>query len=179
MFAVLFGGAVALLPVFANDILMIGPEGLGVLRAAPALGAVLMTFFLARFPIKQQAGQKMLIAVAGFGLSIIGFGFSTWFGLSLFMLFLSGLFDSISVNVRSTLLQLHTPEHMKGRVSAVNSIFVGSSNELGEFESGVTAHWFGTVPAVLFGGCMTLLVVGVTAAKAKVLRNLHLNVDDK
>ncbi len=179
MFAVLFGGAVALLPVFANDILMIGPEGLGVLRAAPALGAVLMTFFLARFPIQQQAGQKMLIAVAGFGLSIIGFGFSQWFGLSLFMLFLSGLFDSISVNVRSTLLQLHTPEHMKGRVSAVNSIFVGSSNELGEFESGVTAHWFGTVPAVFFGGCMTLLVVGVTAAKAKVLRNLHLETDDK
>lgn len=179
MFAVLFGGAVALLPVFANDILMIGPEGLGILRAAPALGAVLMTFFLARFPIQQQAGQKMLIAVAGFGLSIIGFGLSTWFGLSLFMLFLSGLFDSISVNVRSTLLQLHTPEHMKGRVSAVNSIFVGSSNELGEFESGVTAHWLGTVPAVVFGGCMTLVVVGITAAKAKVLRNLHLETDEK
>ena len=121
----------------------------------------------------------MLIAVAGFGLSIIGFGLSTWFGLSLFMLFLSGLFDSISVNVRSTLLQLHTPEHMKGRVSAVNSIFVGSSNELGEFESGVTAHWLGTVPAVVFGGCMTLLVVGITAAKAKVLRNLHLETDEK
>lgn len=179
MFAVLFGGAVALLPVFANDILMIGPEGLGVLRAAPALGAVTMTFFLARFPIQQQAGSKMLIAVAGFGVSIIGFGLSPWFELSLFMLFLSGLFDSISVNVRSTLLQLHTPEHMKGRVSAVNSIFVGSSNELGEFESGVTAHWLGTVPAVVFGGCMTLVVVGITAAKAKVLRNLHLETDEK
>ncbi len=179
MFAVLFGGAVALLPVFANDILMIGPEGLGVLRAAPAFGAVLMTFFLARFPIRQHAGRKMLVAVAGFGICIIGFGLSPWFGLSLFMLFLSGVFDSISVNVRSTLLQIHTPEHMKGRVSAVNNVFVGSSNELGEFESGITAHWFGTVPAVVFGGCMTLVVVSITAAKAKVLRNLHLEANDK
>ncbi len=177
MFAVLFGGAVALLPVFANDILKIGPQGLGILRATPAFGAVLMTFFLARYPIRHQAGQKMLIAVAGFGLCIIGFGLSQWFWLSLFMLFLAGLFDSISVNVRSTLLQLHTPEHMKGRVSAVNNIFVGSSNELGEFESGLTAHWFGTVPAVVFGGSMTLLVVGITAARARILRNLHINVE--
>ncbi len=178
MFAVLFGGAVALLPVFANDILMIGPQGLGILRAAPALGAVVMTFFLARYPIQQNAGQKMLIAVAFFGLAIIGFGLSPWFWLSLIMLFLTGVFDSVSVNVRSTLLQLHTPEHMKGRVSAVNNIFVGSSNELGEFESGVTAHWFGTVPAVVFGGSMTLLVVGITAARAKILRNLHIMADD-
>lgn len=178
MFAVLFGGAVALLPVFANDILKIGPEGLGILRAAPALGAVCMTFFLARYPIKQNAGQKMLVAVAFFGLAIIGFGLSTWFWLSLVMLFLTGLFDSVSVNVRSTLLQLHTPEHMKGRVSAVNNIFVGSSNELGEFESGITAHWFGTVPAVVLGGSMTLLVVAITAAKAKVLRKLHINHED-
>ncbi|CAN5142967.1 MFS transporter [soil metagenome] len=174
MFAVLFGGAVALLPVFANDILKIGPQGLGILRAAPALGAVCMTFFLARYPIQYQAGQKMLIAVALFGLAIIGFGLSQWFWLSLLMLFLTGLFDSVSVNVRSTLLQLHTPEHMKGRVSAVNNIFVGSSNELGEFESGITAHWFGTIPAVVFGGSMTLLVVGITSLKAKVLRNLHI-----
>jgi MFS family permease len=178
MFAVLFGGAVALLPVFANDILKIGPEGLGILRAAPALGAVCMTFYLAKYPIKQNAGQKMLVSVAFFGLAIIGFGLSTWFWLSLLMLFLTGLFDSVSVNVRSTLLQLHTPEHMKGRVSAVNNIFVGSSNELGEFESGITAHWFGTVPAVVFGGSMTLLVVAVTAAKAKVLRKLHINHED-
>lgn len=178
MFAVLFGGAVALLPVFANDILKIGPQGLGILRAAPALGAVAMTFFLARYPIKQHAGQKMLAAVACFGLCMIAFGLSKVFALSLFILFLSGVFDSVSVNVRSTLLQLHTPEHMKGRVSAVNSIFVGSSNELGEFESGLTAHWMGTVPAVVFGGSMTLLVVGITAAKARVLRNLHIGQEE-
>jgi MFS family permease len=179
MFAVLFGGAVALLPVFANDILKIGPQGLGILRAAPAFGAVLMTFYLARYPIRQHAGKKMLLAVACFGLCIIGFGLSHWFWLSLVMLFLTGLFDSVSVNVRSTLLQLHTPEHMKGRVSAVNNIFVGSSNELGEFESGVTAHLMGTVPAVVFGGIMTLVVVGITSAKATILHNLHINVDEE
>lgn len=121
----------------------------------------------------------MLIAVACFGLAIIGFGLSDMFWLSLLMLFLTGVFDSISVNVRSTLLQLYTPEHMKGRVSAVNNIFVGSSNELGEFESGLTAAWMGTVRAVVFGGSVTLLVVAITAARGKILRNLHLNTEDE
>ncbi len=174
LFAVLFGGAVALLPMFADTILKTGPEGLGVLRAAPAVGSVLMAVLLAYYPPRQQAGYKMLLSVAAFGLCMIGFALSTSFYLSLLLLFLSGAFDNVSVVIRSTIIQGFTPDEMKGRVSAVNSIFVGSSNELGAFESGVMAKWMGLVPSVVFGGCMTLLVVGFTYLKADKLKKLNL-----
>ncbi len=175
LFAVLFGGAVALLPVFARDILNEGPQALGYLRAAPALGAVTMAVIMAYKPIKQKAGLKMLGAVAGFGLAMIVFALSKNFWLSFAALLLSGVFDSISVIIRSTLVHTLTPESMKGRVSAVNNIFVGSSNELGAFESGVAARVLGVVPSVIFGGCMTLLVVLVTRIKAKKLESLDLD----
>ncbi|QCR24367.1 MFS transporter [Pontibacter sp. SGAir0037] len=177
MFAVLFGGAVALLPIFASDILLIGPQGLGFLRAAPAVGSVIMAVFMAYRPVTIQAGKKMLWAVAGFGVCIVLFGLSTSFWFSLLLLALSGAFDSISVIIRSTLIHTLTPEYMKGRVSSVNSIFVGSSNEIGAFESGFTAKIMGVVPAVVFGGAMTLFVVGVTAFKADKLRSLDLTPD--
>jgi len=172
MFAVLFGGAVALLPIFAAEILMVGPQGLGMLRAAPALGAVLMAFYITHHPIQRNAGKVMLFCVAGFGASMIGFGLSTSFLFSLAMLMLSGMFDSVSMIIRSTLIHTRTPENMKGRVSAVNSIFVGSSNEIGAFESGATAKLMGAVASVVFGGFMTLFVVGFTGWKAKELRRL-------
>ncbi|RAU81476.1 MFS transporter [Pontibacter arcticus] len=174
LFAVLFGGAVALLPIFASDILKTGPEGLGFLRAAPAVGSVLMAVYMAHHPISVKAGKKMLWCVAGFGLTIILFGLSSNFWFSLVMLALSGGFDSISVIIRSTLIHTLTPEYMKGRVSSVNNIFVGSSNEIGAFESGFMAKLLGVVPAVVFGGTMTLLVVGITALKADKLRVLDL-----
>jgi MFS family permease len=174
LFAVLFGGAVALLPVFAKDILQVGAEGLGILRAMPAVGAVCMAVWLAYMPIGKNAGNLLLWCVAGFGLATIGFALSTNFGLSLLCLFLTGAFDSVSVVIRSTLVQTLTPDNMKGRVSAVNSIFIGSSNEIGAFESGLAAKLMGTVPSVVFGGCMTLLVVGVVAAFARKLRQLDL-----
>ncbi|KAA9325396.1 MFS transporter [Adhaeribacter soli] len=174
LFAVLFGGAVALLPIFASDILQTGPQGLGFLRAAPAIGSVLMALYLAHRPINVNAGKKMLLCVAGFGVCIILFGISRNFWFSLAMLALSGMFDSISVIIRSTLIHTFTPEYMKGRVSAVNNIFVGSSNEIGSFESGAVARLMGVVPSVVFGGCMTILVVGITALKAKKLRNLQM-----
>lgn len=173
MFAVLFGGAVALLPVYAKDILKVGAAGLGDLEAAPAVGSVLMAIALTYFPLKQKVGQKLLWAVAGFGLATILFGVSTSFPLSLFLLFLTGVFDSVSVIVRSTLIHTFTPEHMKGRVSAVNNIFIGSSNEIGAFESGAAARLLGTVPSVVFGGFMTILVVGITTVLAPRLRRLH------
>ncbi|MEQ8425807.1 MAG: MFS transporter, partial [Cyclobacteriaceae bacterium] len=141
MFAVLFGGAVALLPIFAAEILEVGPQGLGMLRAAPAIGAVLMAIFITHNPIHRNTGKVMLLCVAGFGASMIGFGLSTSFIFSLCMLMLSGMFDSVSMIIRSTLIHTRTPENMKGRVSAVNSIFVGSSNEIGAFESGLTAKF--------------------------------------
>lgn len=172
LFAVLFGGAVALLPIFASDILKTGPEGLGFLRAAPAVGSVLMAVYMAYKPVSAKAGKKMLLCVAGFGVCIILFGLSTSFWFSLLLLALSGAFDSVSVIIRSTLMHTLTPEYMKGRVSSVNNIFVGSSNEIGAFESGFTAKLMGVVPAVVFGGVMTLVVVGVTAFKADKLRNL-------
>ncbi|GAA4426587.1 MFS transporter [Pontibacter saemangeumensis] len=175
LFAVLFGGAVALLPIFASDILQTGPEGLGFLRAAPAVGSVLMAVIMAYHPIAANAGKKMLWCVAGFGVCIVLFGLSTNFWFSLVLLALSGAFDSISVIIRSTLIHTLTPEYMKGRVSSVNNIFVGSSNEIGAFESGFTAKLMGVVPAVLFGGVMTLVVVGVTAVKADKLRVLSLD----
>ena len=174
LFAVLFGGAVALLPIFASDILRTGPEGLGFLRASPAVGSILMAVYLTHRPIHVNAGKRKLLCVAGFGLCMILFGLSTNFWFSLLLLGLSGAFDSISVIIRSTLMQTLTPEHMKGRVSSVNNIFVGSSNEIGAFESGFTARFMGVVPSVIFGGCMTLLVVGVTSWKAEKLRKLHL-----
>jgi MFS family permease len=174
MFAVLFGGAVALLPIFASDILKTGPEGLGFLRAAPAIGSVVMAVWMAYYPITVKAGKKMLWCVAGFGVSLILFGLSTSFWFSLVMLVLSGAFDSISVIIRSTLIHTLTPEYMKGRVSSVNSIFVGSSNEIGAFRAGAMAKLLGAVPSVVLGGLITLGVVGVTAAKADKLRELDL-----
>jgi MFS family permease len=159
MTAVLFGGAVALLPIFALDILQVGPQGFGVLRAAPAVGAILTMLFTAYVPVNKNAGIKLLTAIFLFGVCIIIFGLSTIFWISLLALFFSGVVDGISMVIRSTILQLKTPDHMRGRVASVNSIFVGSSNELGAFESGLTAKLMGTVPAVVFGGCMTLLIV--------------------
>lgn len=179
MFAVLFGGAVALLPIFAAEILLVGPQGLGMLRAAPAVGAVLMALYLTHNPITRNTGKVMLACVAGFGASMIGFGLSTSFILSLSMLMLSGMFDSVSMIIRSTLIHTRTPENMKGRVSAVNSIFVGSSNEIGAFESGVTAKLMGVVASVVFGGVMTLVTVGITGWKAKKLTNLDYLDEEK
>jgi MFS family permease len=174
MFAVLFGGAVALLPIFADDILKVGAEGLGALRAAPAIGSCVTLLLLAYVPLEKKAGVKLLGAVFCFGLSIICFGLSGLFWLSWTALFLSGVFDGVSVVIRNTILQLKTPDDMRGRVSAVHTMFVGSSNEFGSFESGVTAKWMGTVPAVIFGGCMTLAVVTVTWLVSPRLRRLEL-----
>jgi MFS family permease len=172
LFSVLFGGAVALLPVFAAEILHVGPEGLGVLRAAPAVGAVVMSVVLAHLPPLRQAGKALLISVVVFGLSIIGFGLSRDFLLSLALLAVSGMSDTVSVVIRSTLLQVLTPAHLLGRVSSVNAIFIGSSNEIGAFESGAAARLIGTVPSVVLGGLVTLVVVAVTAAKVPQLRRL-------
>ncbi len=172
MFAVLFGGAVALLPVFASEILRVGPEGLGLLRAAPAAGAVGMSIWLAHRPPMRRAGRTLLACVALFGLCMIGFALSRSFVLSLALLAFSGMVDNVSVVIRSTLLTVLTPGHLLGRVSAVNSIFIGSSNEIGQFESGVAARLLGTVPSVLFGGTMTLLVVALMAWKNPELRRL-------
>jgi MFS family permease len=177
MVAVLFGGAVSLLPIFAQDILKVGPTGFGILRAAPAVGAFVTMLIAAYIPLNRNAGMKLLGAIFAFGLCILGFGLSTVFWISVVALFLSGAFDGISVVLRHTILQLHTPDSMRGRVSAVNSIFVGSSNELGAFESGFTARLMGTVPAVVFGGCMTLLIVGGTAAFSPSFRTLDLEKD--
>jgi len=175
MFAVLFGGAVALLPVFAADILHTGPEGLGMLRACPAFGAVIMSVWLAWHPPVKDSGLRMFAGVMGFGLCIIIFAVSQNFWLSAAILLLSGIFDNISVVIRSTILQMFTPNEMRGRVASVNSIFLGSSNELGSFESGAAAKIMGVVPSVIFGGCMTLGIVGFTAWKVPVLRNLNLS----
>ncbi len=177
MISVLFGGAIALLPVFARDILHVGPSGFGILRAAPAVGAFITMFVSAHIPLSKDAGKKLLMAIFGFGLSIILFGVSTSFYLSIVALFLSGVTDGVSMVIRQTILQLKTPDHMRGRVASVNSMFVGSSNELGAFESGLTAKLMGTVTAVVFGGCMTLLTVGLTALKNPTLRNLDLTKD--
>ncbi len=177
MVAVLFGGAVALLPIFAQDILKVGPEGFGILRAAPAVGAFLTMFITAYVPVNKNAGMKLLTAIFLFGVCIIVFGLSTIFWLSVFALFMSGVVDGISVVIRQTILQLKTPDSMRGRVSAVNSIFVGSSNELGAFESGLTAKLMGTVTAVVFGGSMTLLIVLGTGFFSPSFRKLDLQKD--
>jgi MFS family permease len=173
LFAVLFGGAVALLPIFAAEILKVGPEGFGLLRAAPSVGALIVALTVMHFPIKKNMGRLLLWCVAGFGMCMIGFGLSTNFILSLFLLLASGAFDCISVIIRLTLLQTLTPENMKGRVSSVNNIFIGSSNEIGMFESGVAARTMGVVPSVIFGGLMTMGVVGVISYFAKSLRKLQ------
>jgi len=161
LFAVLLGGATALLPVFARDILLTGPLGLGLLRSAPALGALGMSLWLARFPIERRVGRVMFTAVGLFGVATIAFGLSTSFWFSLAVLVVLGAADMISMVIRSAFVQLQTPDDMRGRVSAVNGLFIGASNQLGEFESGVTAHWLGTVPAVVLGGVGTLVVTGV------------------
>lgn len=177
MIAVLFGGAVALLPVFAQDILKVGSEGFGMLRAAPAVGAFMTMLVTAYIPISKHAGLKLLVAIFGFGISIIVFGLSSIFWISLVALFFSGVTDGVSMVIRQTILQLKTPDHMRGRVSSVNSMFVGSSNELGAFESGVTAKLMGTVTAVVFGGAMTLTTVITTGIVSPTFRKLDLQKD--
>ena len=174
MFAVLFGGAVALLPIFAQDILKVGSEGFGILRAAPAVGGLITMLVATSIPLNQKAGKKLLIAVFFFGLCIIGFGLSKNFWLSVILLFLSGVFDGISVVIRQTILQIYTPDNMRGRVSSVNSIFVGSSNELGAFESGFTSKIMGVVPAVVFGGIMTIGIVTAMGFSSPRFRNLDI-----
>jgi MFS family permease len=179
MFAVLFGGATALLPVFARDILKVGEVGYGWLRSAPGFGALIMFFLLAWMPLKKQPGVKLLLSIAGYGVAIIIFALSRNVYLSFLMLLLSGMLDAVSVVVRSTILQLFTPDDMRGRVSAVNTMFISSSNEIGEVESGITAKWMGTVPAVIFGGCMTLLVVLVTWFRAPMMRSFKLEIEEQ
>ena len=191
MFAVLFGGATALLPVYAVDILKVGEIGFGWMRAAPGIGSVICLIILSFIPLKKRLGIKLMLCIAGFGITTIifgycgsfgtdllfsmaGFGLSWGFVIAFLMLFLGGFFDAVSVVIRSTVLQVNTPDRMKGRVAAVNTMFISSSNELGAMESGITARWMGTVPAVVFGGCMTLVVVGVTYFAAPMLRTLKL-----
>lgn len=192
MFAVLFGGAVALLPVYTNEILNVGEVGFGWLRAAPGIGSVIMLVMVSFMPLKKKPGIKLLLSICGFGITTVLFGVCgdiadtriigtvlgcniSWaFLLGFFMLLLGGMFDAISVIIRGTVLQLYTPDSMRGRVAAVNTMFISSSNELGAMESGITARWMGTVPAVVFGGCMTLVVVGVTWFAAPLLRTLKL-----
>ena len=177
MISVLFGGAIALAAVFATDILDAGPQGFGILVAAPNVGSFLTMLVTAYIPIVKKAGLKLLVAVFGFGLSIIAFGLSTVFWMSVMALFLSGVFDGVSMVIRQTILQLKTPDHMRGRVSSVNSMFVGSSNELGAFESGLTAKLMGTATAVVFGGTMTLITVITTAFVSPSFRQLDLSKD--
>ncbi|WP_437396165.1 MFS transporter [Flagellimonas lutimaris] len=177
MIAVLFGGAVALLPIYAQDILHVGSEGFGILRAAPAVGASITMLGSTRFPLHKNAGKKLLWAVFAFGVCIIVFGLSELFWLSVIALFLSGSVDGVSMIIRQTILQLKTPDNMRGRVASVNSMFVGSSNELGAFESGLAAKLLGTVTAVVFGGCMTLLTAGTTAIASPTFRKLDLQDD--
>lgn len=175
MFAVLFGGAMALLPAFVADVLHSGPQTLGILRASPAIGAIVVGLWLTRRPISRNAGCILLVSVAGFGLCMMAFALSTSLWVSIAILALSGMLDSVSVVVRSTILQLTTPPDMLGRVSAINGIFIGSSNELGAFESGVAASLFGLIPSVFLGGLVTLAVVAVTAKVAPKLRRLHID----
>lgn len=192
MFAVLFGGAVALLPVYTEEILHVGEVGFGWLRAAPGIGSIAMLMILSFMPLKNKPGIKLLLSICGFGVTTIIFGLCgqladttilgkllgcniSWaFLLAFFMLLLGGMFDAISVVIRGTVLQLYTPDSMRGRVAAVNTMFISSSNELGAMESGITARWMGATPAVVFGGCMTLVVVGVTWFAAPLLRTLKL-----
>ena len=173
LFAVLFGGAVALVPVYAKDILHVGPIGFGWLNAAADIGAITMVLALTVNPMKQKQGIKLLIAVAGFGISIIVFGLSTYYWLSFIALLAGGVFDGVSVVVRGNIMQLKTPDELRGRVMSVNSMFINSSNEIGQFESGVAAKLMGVIPSVVFGGCMTLFVVVATWIKAPSLKKLE------
>mgnify|MGYP000259107573 FL=1 len=173
LFAVLFGGAVAMIPVFAKDILKVGPIGFGWLNAASDIGAIIIILIITVFPANRGQGKKLLLAVAGFGVCIIVFALSKIFWLSFVMLLLSGILDGFSMIVRGTIVQLKTPDHMRGRVMSVNSMFINSSNELGQFESGVAAKAMGVIPSVVFGGAMTLLVVGVTWFKAPALKKME------
>ena len=179
MIAVLFGGTVAILSVFAQDILKVGPEGFGMLNASISIGSIVTMFLTTYTPINRNTGKKMLISVFIFGVSIIAFGLSSIFWVSLLALFVSGAADGISMVIRQTILQLKTPDEMRGRVSSVNSMFVGSSNELGAFESGLAAKLVGPVAAVVFGGTMTILTVVTTAAVSPTIRNLDLTEDIK
>lgn len=172
MFGVFFGGATALLPIFARDILMIGPVGLGLLRSTPAIGALVTGLYLARHPLDRRVGQRMLIAVTVYGAATIAFGLSRWLPLTVIALIAIGAADVVSVVVRSTLVQTATPDDIRGRVSAVNSLFVGTSNQLGEFESGVTADWFGAVGSVVLGGAATLIVVAIASRRFPALRRM-------
>lgn len=179
MFAVLFGGAVALLPAFADQVLHVGSQGLGLLRAAPAVGSILTALVLALYPMKHIRTSWLLMVVAGFGVAIIGFGLSTHFAFAAFFLALSGMFDSVSVVIRSNLMQWLTPDDMRGRVSAVNSMFIISSNEIGAFESGLAAKLLGLVPSVIFGGCMTLAVVVATLLLCPQLKTIRVDAHRK
>lgn len=178
MFAVLFGGAVAMLPAYADQILHVGSEGLGALRAAPALGAVIMAVYLAVRPMKRLSAKMLMTVIVGFGICMIGFGLSKIFWLSMFFLALSGAFDSVSMVIRSTIMQLLTPEDMRGRVSSVNSMFIISSNEIGAFESGLAARYLGLVPSVVFGGFATLCVVAIVALGSPKFRKTIVVADD-
>jgi len=173
LFAVLFGGAAALIPVYARDILKIGARGFGFLNGATDMGSICVVILLTLYPIKRKQGKKLLIAVAGFGTCIIVFGLSKLFWLSFGVLLISGIMDGISVVTRGTIMQLKTPDNMRGRVMSVNSMFINSSNELGQFESGMMARLLGVVPSVVFGGCMTLMVVVVTWFKAPALGKME------
>jgi MFS family permease len=179
MFAVLFGGAVAMLPAFADTVLRTGSEGLGLLRASPAVGSIITALYLALYPMKQIRARLLLWVVAGFGACMIGFGLSETFGMAAFFLALSGAFDSVSMVVRSTLFQLLIPDAMRGRVSAVGSMFIISSNEIGAFESGVAARLMGLVPSIIFGGCASLSVVVATALCSPKLRRLVVDTEAK
>ena len=172
LFAVLLGGAVALLPVYAREILQVGASGLGLLRSAPGIGAVLTSVIVAHWPLRRKAGLAMMWCVCAFGAATMAFGLSRNLALSLGMLLLLGAADTVSVIVRSTMIQLSTPDTMRGRVSAVNMVFIGASNEVGQFESGLTAHWFGTVPAVVLGGVGTIVIVALWAWLFPGLRTL-------
>jgi MFS family permease len=178
MFAVLFGGAVSMLPAYADQVLHVGSEGLGALRAAPAIGAVITSILLATRPMKVLSAKRLLIVVAGFGVCIICFGLSHIFGLSMLFLALSGAFDSVSMVIRSTLMQLLTPDDMRGRVSSVNSMFIISSNEIGSFESGTAASLLGLIPSVVLGGMATLGIVGLTAWLSPKLRGTVVRTDE-
>ena len=173
LFAVLFGGAVAMIPVFAKDILKVGPIGFGWLNAGADIGAMLVILIITLFPARKNQGKKLLLAVGGFGVCIILFALSKMFWLSFAALVLSGVLDGFSMVVRGTIVQLKTPDHMRGRVMSVNSMFINSSNELGQFESGLAARAFGVIPSVVFGGTMTILVVIATWFKAPSLRKME------
>ena len=179
LFAVLFGGAVYLLPIYAQDILNVGATGFGLVRAAPAVGAMCMAISMVYLPPMQRAGRTLLINVALFGVATILFGISRYFWFSLAMLFLTGAFDNVSMVIRGTLQQLITPDRMRGRVSAVSSVFIGASNELGGLESGLVAHWFGPIFAVVSGGVGTLIVVAVAAIRVPELRSFGALTDAK